>query len=102
MHNLKPNSFKLYCYLADNAQGYELDLYPCDFERIANVSYDTYKRSFAELIEKGFLIPHKERSNTFLFREESIIELVCPSDLVDTIESLKEDEFEAEAYSNFA
>lgn len=42
LYNLKTNSFKLYCYLCDNANGYEFDLYSCDFERIANVSPDTY------------------------------------------------------------
>lgn len=31
MYNLKGNTFKLYCYLADNKNGYEMDLYPCDF-----------------------------------------------------------------------
>ena len=71
MYNLKGNTFKLYCYLADNKNGYEMDLYPCDFQKIANVSYDTYKRSFNELLEKGFLLKHKSDSNIFMFVEES-------------------------------
>lgn len=102
MYNLKPNTFKLYCYLADNSQGYELDLYPCDFERVANVSYDTYKRSFNELLEQGFLIPHNDKPNVFLFREESKKKLHCPMDARDKIESLSEDEFDQEEKENFA
>lgn len=102
MYNLKGNTFKLYCYLADNKNGYEMDLYPCDFEKVANVSYDTYKRSFAELVEQGYLIPHKEKSNIFLFVEESEKDLECPVDCVDQVESISEDEFEFQRHKDFA
>ena len=102
MYNLKPNTFKLYCYLADNADGYIFDLYPCEFERFANVSYDTYKRSFQELKEKGFLIPHREKSNVFLFIEESQNETLHDPNSKDIIESIQEDEFDLEFANNFA
>ena len=94
MYNLKGNTFKLYCYLADNKNGYEMDLYPCNFQKIANVSYDTYKRSFNELLEKGFLLKHKSDSNIFMFVEESTLELDCPTDEDDCIESIREEDFE--------
>lgn len=103
MLNLKPNTFKLYCYLADNANGYELNLYPCDFEKVANVSYDTYKRSFEELVEKGFLLRHKDNDNLFLFTEESECdELLDPEKRWDKIESVSEEEFYYEKSKNFA
>lgn len=103
MLNLKPNTFKLYCYLADNANGYELNLYPCDFEKVANVSYDTYKRSFEELVEKGFLLRHKDNNNLFLFTEESESnELLDPEKRWDKIESVSEEEFYYEKSKNFA
>lgn len=94
MYNLKGNTFKLYCYLADNKNGYEMDLYPCDFQKIANVSYDTYKRSFNELLEQGFLLRHKSDSNIFMFVEESTKKLDCPIDENDQIESIREEDFE--------
>lgn len=102
MYNLKGNTFKLYCYLADNKNGYEMDLYPCDFQKIANVSYDTYKRSFNELMENGYLLKHKTDKNIFMFVEESILKLDCPTDNIDCIESINEEDFELDKTKNFA
>ena len=56
MYNLKPSSFMLWVYLADNANGYSLDLYPVDFCTKTTLSKSTYDRSFNELLEKGYLI----------------------------------------------
>ena len=95
MYNLKTNSFKLYCYLCDNANGYEFDLYSCDFERIANVSNDTYLKAFNDLKTKGYLVAHKSKKNTYLFLEESNKELPLPPK-PDSIVSLSEEEFELE------
>ena len=100
MYNLKTNSFKLYCYLCDNANGYEFDLYSCDFERIANVSPDTYQKAFNTLIEKGYLRPHKSSKTTFMFTEESIYDLPLP-DEIDNIVSLNEEDFLTEKEKNF-
>lgn len=102
MYNLRSNTFKLYCYLADNANGYVFDLYPCDFERVANVSHDTYRRAFAELQEKGFLIRHKEKSNLFLFTEESQNPDLEEPTKPDIIESISEEQFAFEKSTNFA
>lgn len=102
MLNLKSNSFKLFCYLADNANGYNVPFYPCDFEKVAGVSYDTYKRSFQELLDKGFLIPHKTEKDVFLFTEESESkDIIDPSKRFDKIESINEDEFDFEKARNF-
>jgi len=65
MYNLKGNAFKLYCYLCDNANGWEFDLYPCDFIRVANVSKDTYYSAFKELVKLGYLKESKIRKNVF-------------------------------------
>jgi hypothetical protein len=96
MYNLKTNSFKLYCYLCDNANGYEFDLYSCDFERIANVSNDTYLKAFKDLIEKGYLVAHPSKKNTFLFLEESNKKDLPLPPKADSIVSLSEEEFELE------
>ncbi len=100
MYNLKTNSFKLYCYLCDNANGYEFDLYACDFERIANVSPETYQSAFNDLVKKGYLIRHKTSKTTFMFTEVSINNLSFP-DKADVIASLNEEEFEVEKENNF-
>lgn len=100
MYNLKTNSFKLYCYLCDNSNGYEFDLYPCDFQRIAHVSDDTYRNAFKDLIEKGYLVPHKEKKETYMFLEESNNNLNPPPE-ADKIVSMNEDEFELDKEKNF-
>ena len=49
MYNLKGNTFKLWVYFTDNANGYAMDMYPIDFCTKAKVSDSTYRRSFEEL-----------------------------------------------------
>jgi len=71
MMNLSPNAFKLWIYFVDNADGYKMDLYPCDFQRVANVSYDTYRRCFDELVTVGFLIASPKAKNIYIFSETS-------------------------------
>lgn len=101
MFNIKTmGGIKLYLYLCDNANGYEFDLYSCDFERIANVSPDTYLDAFNLLVEKGYLIPHKTSKTTYMFLEESIYNLSFP-DKADKIVTLDESEFEMEKKRNF-
>ena len=100
MYNLKTNSFKLYCYLCDNKDGYEFDLYPCDFQRLANVKDDTYRSAFNDLMEKGYLLPHKTKKTVFMFLEESNNDLSFP-DKADKIESLNKEDFDFERKNNF-
>lgn len=89
MYNLKNNAFKLWIYFADNANGYELDLYPVDFCLKASVSRSTYERAFNELEEKGYLKQSPKQKNVYLFTEES--DKAQQPDLVNTIDS---DDFE--------
>lgn len=71
MYNLKGSGFKLYCYLCNNQKGYTMDLYPCDFCNIANVSNSTYQDAFKELVEKGYLIKDADSKTKFWFLEKS-------------------------------
>lgn len=71
MYNLKPSTFMLWVYFADNANGYALDLYPIDFCNKTGLSDSTFRRSFDELIEKGYLLKHPKQKNTYMFREIS-------------------------------
>ena len=69
MYNLKGNAFKLYCYLCNNEMGYTMDLYPCDFCNVANVSNDTYRSAFNELVEKGYLVNDADHKTVYHFME---------------------------------
>ena len=71
MSNLSANAFKLWVYMADNANGYPLILYSRDFEHKASVSQSTYTRVFKELEEKGYIIKSKNAKNFYLFKEKS-------------------------------
>lgn len=93
MYNLKGNAFKLYCYLCDNRNQWEMDLYPCDFQRVANVSPDTYRAAFKQLVEKGYLRPSKTRKNVYQFVEESDTAEPIPT-AADEIQVVGEEEFE--------
>ena len=101
MYNLKGNAFKLYCYLCDNRDGYIMELYPIDFQRKANVSYDTYIKSFNILKKKGYLLPSKTSKNTFMFVEASEIAEDIPEKQETVIISLDEEEFEIEKDKDF-
>ena len=71
MFNLKGNAFKLYCYIDNHATDDILDLYPCDFCNVANVSVDTYRNAFNELEEKGYLIKNVDYKTKYYFMEKS-------------------------------
>ena len=100
MYNLKGNAFKLYCYLCDNANGWEFDLYPCDFIRVANVSKDTYYSAFKELVKLGYLKESKIRKNVFQFVEKGENAVKVP-EWQDKIQVLEEDEFETVSKEEF-
>ena len=91
MYNLKGNTFKLWVYFTDNANGYAIDLYPVDFCTKANVSDSTYRRAFEELEEKGYLKQSKQQKNLYLFSEYSNSENIQHP---DTVNSLDTDDFE--------
>lgn len=85
MYHLKPSSFCLWCYLADNSQGYSLDLYPIDFCNKSGLSKSTFDRCFEELEEKGYLIKSQKKKNLFMFKE--ISEKVNMPDIINTLDT---------------
>lgn len=89
MYNLKPSTFMLWIYLADNANGYRMDLYPIDFMNITGLSRSTYIKCFKELEDKGYLIQSNKQNNVYLFQEIS-----DTAEKQDLIETLNAEEFE--------
>ena len=89
MFNLKPSTFMLWTYLADNANGYRMDLYPVDFMNITGLSRSTYIKCFKELEDKGYLIQSNKQNNVYLFQEIS-----DTAEKQDLIETLNAEEFE--------
>lgn len=65
---LKDSTFKIWCYLSKNQNGFELALSPVDVRRFTGVSQASYKRAINELIEKGYLV--KRDKNYYDFYEE--------------------------------
>ena len=88
MYVLKGNAFKLYCYLCDNKDGITMDLYGCDFCRVANLSNDTYLKAFKELEKQGYLIQDAEKKTVYYFMEQSKIAEEMPNaqDLIQTVD----------------
>lgn len=98
MYNLGPSAFMLWIYFTDNANGYALDLYPSDFLSKTRLSDSTFRRSFKELVDKGYLLQHPTKKNTYMFREIS-----DKAEYPDIICSFDKDDFElikSEFYQN--
>ncbi len=90
MYTLKPSTFKLWVYFADNANGYAMDLYPIDFCTRANLSRSTYDRSFKELEDNGYIIHSSKQDNLYMFKEIS-----DKAKMPDSISSLDTEAFES-------
>jgi len=89
MYNLDANAFKLWIYFADNANGYSMDLYPCDFITTANVSDDTYRRAFKKLEKKGYLIASTKVKNLYIFKEISdSAEKPVKADVINSVDKV--------------
>ncbi len=71
VYDLSGNAFKLFVYLADNENSHKEELSSSYFCSWANISDSTYRRSFKELVDKGYLRKHKEKDHVYLFQEES-------------------------------
>ena len=72
--SLKPNTFKLWCYLNSNQMGYEFAFSSTIFKEMAHMSHQTYLTAWNELVEKGYLEYVDEmRPNIggYVFHEES-------------------------------
>lgn len=53
---LKPNAFKLWCYMAKNKNNYTFVLSCVDACRFCKISKPTYLTSINELIDSGYLV----------------------------------------------
>ncbi len=94
MYNLKPSTFMLWIYFTDNANGYAMDLYPVDFCNKTGLSDSTYRRSFSELEQKGYLLKHKSRKNTYMFRQKSDKAII--HDQINSIDKLDFDSIKSQ------
>lgn len=63
----KGSSFKLWCYLSSNQNGYTFDLSREDCAKNWGIKPDSYYTAIADLLEKKYLV--KERSNQYTFYE---------------------------------
>lgn len=74
MKELKPSTFKLWCYLNKNKGGYEFSLSQKAVENFCGISRNTYQAAFQELYEKGYLtdfvLPRLDIEG-FLFLEDA-------------------------------
>ena len=68
MSLLKPNTFKLWCYMAKNQNNYTFALSAVDACRFCNISKNTYHTAVQELIDNGYLV--NTGGNNFDFWEE--------------------------------
>lgn len=89
MYNLKPSTFMLWIYFADNTNGYVFDMYVVDFMNKTGLSRSSYNRAFEELTEKGYLIKSHKQSNWYLFKEKSESNNISYLDEVQSMESDK-------------
>lgn len=99
MYNLKPSTFMLWVYFADNANGYKMDLYPVDFCTKCRISDSTYRRGMKELQEKGYLVQSDQAKNIWLFKEVSTSDKIEKREIV---KSLDEDKFEEQLIKLFS
>lgn len=56
MKALKPNAFKVWCYLCRNQTNYEFALSGMEVQTKCNMSDKTYRSAVNELIEKQYLV----------------------------------------------
>lgn len=67
--DLKHGSLKVYLYLLANRDKYTLAFSPKDIGDKYNVSEDTVRAAFKELVEKGYLIQTDHQKNLYEFFE---------------------------------
>ena len=65
---LKPNTFKLWCYMAKNQDNYTFALSAVDACRFCNFGKTTYHAAVQELIDVGYLV--NTNGNHYDFYEE--------------------------------
>lgn len=75
---LKPNAYKLWCYMAKNQNNYTFALSCVDACKFCKMSKPTYLTSVQELIETGYLVRTKGNHYDFfekLPEEKEVIEV---------------------------
>ena len=70
MSNLKPNTFKLWLWLASNKPNFTVELSSTYLSKVLHASVNTIKASVNELIDKGYMIQDTERKHFYNFYEE--------------------------------
>lgn len=85
MASLKPNTFKLWCYMAKNQNNYTFALSSTDACAFCKISKPTYLQGIQELIDTGYLV--NTNGNSYDFYEE------IPEEEVITITVKRSDGF---------
>lgn len=67
-------SFKLYMYLAQNQNGFEMALSSSDFFETSGCGNTAYTTAFKELVEKGYLVPNLLQKNKYDFYDKAQIQ----------------------------
>ena len=65
VNNLRPSAFTIYLYLADNRDGFLLEMSAVTIEKLFGIKKSSYHNALKELEEKGYL--QKEQGNTYSF-----------------------------------
>ena len=74
MELLKPNAFKVWCYLAKNQNNYTFALSAVDCCKFCNISKPTYLSAINELIDNGYLV--NTTGNHYDFYEQKQEEII--------------------------
>ena len=67
--DLGPYGLQLYLYIAGNRDGFDFALSQEAAEQDAGITKTTFHKYVKVLIEKGYLVPRKEKSNIYDFYE---------------------------------
>jgi len=67
------STFLLYIIIEKNQDGYEFELSPKALESEWGLKVDAYRSAFKKLVDNGYLIPKREKSNTYYFKEFPIV-----------------------------
>ena len=67
MRDLKANTYKMWCYFAQNQNSYSFWLSPIDVHNSTGISRSSYHRTLTELIEKFYII--EDSKNHYIFYE---------------------------------
>lgn len=89
VNTLRPSAFTIYLYLADNRDGFLLEMSAVTIEKLFGIKKSSYHNALKELEEKGYL--QKEQGNTYSFSSspnskkmehwtENSKKLECPSE----------------------